>query len=237
MAASVALLATAWFLVPRFAQLQTEGLVALRAPSPAVSATPAPQTYPSAVPADTPLHVVGLGDSVPAATTEDPSDSYIVLVGEGLAERANRPARTDNLAVPGLTTVGLLGQLSEAPVRETVATADVVIITVGANDLDPEEMIDATAESASVSETRDVLTRVVDTVRGLAPQARIVLTGYWNVFAAGAVGVELGPDYVSQSDRLTREFNAMVETLALSEGVLLVWPYGRNNLWLQGLTT
>ena len=77
--------------------------------------------------------VVGLGDSVPAAAG-CACTSFVVLFGDDVGQHTGRPNHTDNYARNGLDTTGLLAQLKDPGVAEGVAHADLVTVTIGAND-------------------------------------------------------------------------------------------------------
>lgn len=174
---------------------------------------------------DTPYRVVGLGDSVPAAWTLDARESYVSLVGAKMAADRGQYAEIDNLAIPGATSEDVLEHLSDPDARAALEQADLVIVTVGANDLDPDELGNQQDQDFSLRRAMGALGRIISDVRALAPSAKVVVTGYWNVFADGAVAEGLGAEYVAMSDRLTRQFNALVGELAAAEHVIYVDIY------------
>lgn len=77
--------------------------------------------------------IVGLGDSVPAGTAAGGPD-FLRILGETAHRETGRAFRVLNLAVPGLTVRGLMRQLRLPGVRQPVADADAVVVTIGAND-------------------------------------------------------------------------------------------------------
>ena len=158
--------------------------------------------------------IVVLGDSV-AAATGCKCDGF----GAALA-KANGPATFTNEGEGGLTTEGLLSQLQSAGVRKALATATLVTITVGANDFDGELADEASCHQARcygdrLRSTTANLNAIAVRVAALAPaNAVVIFTGYWNVFLDGAVGALRGPDFVATSDRLSRQVNTAVATVA-----------------------
>jgi lysophospholipase L1-like esterase len=170
----------------------------------------------------TPTRVVGLGDSVPAAAGCD-CTSFVQLFGDDVGQHTGRPNHTDNYARNGLDTAGLLAQLEDPAVAGAVARADLVTVTIGANDL-------ATARSDYVAGTcggrdglgcfrttlpslRANLAAVLDRIRALAAghPVGVRVTNYWNVFEAGAVAHKrYGDAFVRDSDQLTQEANAVI---------------------------
>lgn len=179
---------------------------------PAAAATPAG-----------PLRVVSLGDSVPAGTACD-CVPYASLYGRVLAERGHRTVTVTNDAVAGLTSAGLLASLSEPSTAADVAAADVVTVTIGANDFaqractwtgTPGSCYADTLASLRANLTR-TLTRIAQ-LRGHRPTT-VVLTGYWDVWKDGAVARRLGSAYVRVADTLTRLANAVISDVAHQEG-------------------
>lgn len=77
------------------------------------------------------MSVVALGDSITTGYSKDGSlaAGYAEIVSDYYG------AELLNLAQDGLTSAGLLEQLSDASVQEAIAGADVVLVTIGGNDI------------------------------------------------------------------------------------------------------
>lgn len=166
---------------------------------------------------------VELADSVPSAANCPGCVSYITQVGDRLADRAGVTGVVVNDAVAGFTSSQVLDQLGTDGVRSRVADADLVVITVGANDLpdDSDGSCDPDSGCArmAIAELRTRLTTIVQQVRALqtAADAKVVVSGYWNVGVDGAVGRQNGQQYMTTSRTMTRLFNAMVVEVAASQ--------------------
>ena len=166
--------------------------------------------------------VVGLGDSVPAAAG-CACTSFVELFGHDVEQHTGRPDHTDNFARNGLDTAGLLAQLKDPPVAEGVAHADLVTVTIGANDFATAQS-DYFAGTCGGSDGLDCfrttlprlqanLTAVLDRIRALAAghPVGVRVTNYWNVFEDGEVGQERhGDAFVHDSNQLTREANVVI---------------------------
>ncbi|MEV8635701.1 SGNH/GDSL hydrolase family protein [Streptosporangium sp. NPDC051023] len=203
------------------------------AASPSAPLAVSPGRAPSHAPA-TVRTVVGLGDSVPAGSACDCS-TYVSLIGEALAARQGTDVVTENLAASGLTTQGLLDQLEDDSARKTLVSANLTIITIGANDFDSSTIKDDDCgPSISMACYKDDLVRlranmdailaklrVLQTRRG----SRILVTGYWNVFMDGAMARAEGDRYVTNSDSLTRAVNDTLAASAEAAGVRYVDLY------------
>jgi lysophospholipase L1-like esterase len=193
------------------------------APSPAAAlASPSPSPSPSG-----PYRVVGLGDSVPAGSACG-CTSYISLAGREQAAQQGMTADVSNLAKGGLTTPDVLAQLKDSSVRRKIAAADLVIITIGANDFDTDSVASASCGGPGLdcfqstlkqqkSQLEDVFSEV-----GALTDATVEVTGYWNVFLDGDVAAARGADYVRNSIALTRAENAQIAAAAQQNGATYV---------------
>jgi lysophospholipase L1-like esterase len=166
--------------------------------------------------------VVGLGDSV-AAAAGCACTSFVQLLGDDLQRHTGRPNHTDNFARNGLDTAGLLAQLKDPAVAAAVAHADLVTVTIGANDFATAEN-DYFAGTCGGSDGLDCfrttlptldanLTAVLQRIRALAAghPVGVRVTNYWNVFEDGEVAQEKhGDAFVRDSNQLTREANAVI---------------------------
>jgi lysophospholipase L1-like esterase len=189
------------------------------------------------------VRIVALGDSVTSGynchCAAFPAE-YAAL----LANRDSIHAQATNLGVNGLTSAGLLAQLSggsaaDARTQAVVAAAAIVVVTIGANDFSDEHHPITAGTCAGAKHTactRDELTTMSQTVSRIVDQIRtlrdgtpttIMLTGYWNVFEDGDVADKAFPDDgVAASIALTKEANAAIRADALAENAIYVdlWP-------------
>jgi lysophospholipase L1-like esterase len=185
--------------------------------------------------------VVGLGDSVTAGTACGCED-FVHLYATRLSSRWHRVVRASNLGRGGLTSQGLLARLEDDPTtRALVAAADVVLVTIGANDLLPalrawddgsgqdEAACGGACEAADLDQVDANVQgalRDVQQLRGRQP-ALVLVTTYWNVFEDGDVGqADRGAAYLRWSDDLTRRLNDGIERAARTEHAVPVDLYG-----------
>ena len=192
-------------------------------PSKAPAATPSASPSPSPSPSRSgPYRVVGLGDSVPAGNACG-CTSYVSLTGRRQAAHLGTTAVVSNLAQGGLTTPGLLDQLQDPSVSRQIAAADLVIVTIGANDFDTGRVASQSCDGPGLDCFRSTLTRqasqldeVFTKVDALLAgrSATVLVTGYWNVFLDGDVAAARGTGYVRNSVALTRAENAQIAAAA-----------------------
>ena len=181
------------------------------------------------------VRLLGLGDSVTAGTG-CACPNYVTGLGRLLADRDSRPVTVDNLGASGATTSDLLVALStDRALQQAVSRADVVVVTIGANDL--TDSLDTWHRGAcsvgcyqpGVDAMSERLTQAVSAIRKLrsgAP-AQILLTTYWNVFADGQVAERAESDgYLAWSDQITRAANQAIRSSAGRTGAACVDLYG-----------
>jgi lysophospholipase L1-like esterase len=180
------------------------------------------------------LTVVGIGDSVTAGSACDCTD-FVHRYAAQVPASAGGPTRAVNLGEGGQTSAQLLSELgSGGAMSHQVASADVVLVTIGANDLLP--LLDtwsssgcaASCSSPGVRAVARNITGIVDRTRALRAghPTRILVTGYWNVFEDGDVAsAARGAAYLAWSDALSRQLNTAVCSAAEGAGATCVDLY------------
>jgi lysophospholipase L1-like esterase len=201
-------------------------------PSP-TSASPASPTPLSPTPSSpapsslSALRIVALGDSVTAGT-HCSCRAFPALYGDGLRKLYDVPVRVDNVGVNGDASADLLAELTgDRDTEADVRAANVVVITIGANDFGDSYDAITTGTCggddglrcvrrmlAALGPRLTALLDRVDSLRGGRPTA-VLVTGYWNVFEDGdvAAGAFSGRGRAT-TDRLTRAADALIAKAA-----------------------
>ncbi len=196
-----------------------------------------------ATPAPVPLRaltLLGLGDSVMAGTNCG-CETIPTRLARLLEHRERRPVAATNLGTAGYTTTDVLRQLNaDSSARRAVRDADVLVLIVGANDLNDalaawrESDCDRDCYQPRVDAMRERLAsilRLVESLRAGRPGPLLVDT-YWNVFTDGDVArSEGGEGQVSWSREVTGAANAAITeaTRALGGQVVdLTEPFTRH---------
>lgn len=200
-------------------------------PAPAASARPTSASPSTSRPARS-WTMVGLGDSVMAGTACDCAgvvDAYAALLRQG---DPGLTVRTRNLGIGGATSGDLQEALADDPdTRAAVASADVVVVTSGANDLaerlDPAEdaACDAGCLAGVLEETRAHLTGALGEIRDLRDgrPTTVLVTGYWNDFEDGDAGLqEYGHAGLLWARNATASSNAAIRDAAAAAGATYV---------------
>lgn len=189
---------------------------------------------PAGPPAPRALRVVGLGDSVTAASGCD-CLGFVPAYAALVHRRSGVATFTDNQGVPGLTSADLRDTLeSDGDLAAQVRTADVVLITIGANDFGAAleawqhgTCDDSCAREALPQVAANVrrIVGTVDRLRGDRP-TQVIVTDYWNLFEDGETGRDdYGVAYLDWSDRLTRAANSAICSAAGDAGATCVDLY------------
>ncbi|WP_458533910.1 SGNH/GDSL hydrolase family protein [Oryzihumus sp.] len=215
-------------------------------PAPAHSApgsSTGPVASPSAGSSAGPWHVVALGDSVtsggPCGCTPFPQ-----LYARDLAQVRGVQASVQNFGVGGLDSGGLLSSLEDA--RSQVATAvrgaDIVLLTIGANDFADQHgaVVDGRClagpgtncvaqDLATMRRNVTAILAAVHRLRAHRPTT-VLVTGYWNVFEDGAVARDSFTDLgVRATQVLTRMANESIRRDARQAGATYVDLYAPFN--------
>lgn len=152
-----------------------------------------------------------LGDSLARGTGDESGLGIGGRLAEELRRRGLRVKQPVNLAVNGAHTGDLLQQLESRNVRLLVAQSNVVIVSIGGNDLwgggegraapprDPESVMD---------EVIARIDRVVRILRKANPSARIYLIGLYNPFLSAPFGRQLSGLVSRWNGRLLERFGA-----------------------------
>ena len=150
-----------------------------------------------------------LGDSLARGTGDDTGLGIGGRLNDELQKRQVNAKKTVNLAVNGARTADLLQQLSHPSVRSLLGESNVIILSIGGNDLwggtdwrnapprDPE---------ATMNTVLERIGDAVKIVRDANPRARVFIIGLYNPFAATPFGPQLSALVNRWNARLVERF-------------------------------
>ena len=144
------------------------------APAPAAAATPGKKNA-----------VLFFGDSITAGYGVEPDEAYPALI-ESKVDSARLPYTVVNAGLSGETSAGGRSRIKWVLSRQPVG---VFVLELGGND---------GLRGLPLSSTRQNLQAIIDTVRQLAPQAKIVLAGM-------QIPPNMGPAYATDFKQLYGE--------------------------------
>lgn len=186
-----------------------------------------PSTQPARAAPPAPLRIVALGDSVTAGTNCD-CTPFPDLYAHTLSSRHHIGTTVANDGVPGQTSTDLLRALTDPAEATAIHHADVISITIGANDVTPMAEAVLTGSCGDPGDELACTRPALDTlgqhlqaalhqVRALRQGQRtaVLLTGYWNVYEDGTVADnDYTPAGRQHSAHLTDAVNNVIKAAA-----------------------
>ncbi|MFY0545291.1 GDSL-type esterase/lipase family protein [Brevibacillus sp. H7] len=146
------------------------------------------------LPADGKWNVVTLGDSLTRGVGDANGQGYVGLVREALEKQTGQPSVLTNLAISGLQSPGLLEQLSQTQVKRQLAEANLILFTIGGNDLFHQSGGVYTIDQKKLAEATMTLSanfeQILQRIRALNPKATIVYTALYNPFGDTEAAVD-----------------------------------------------
>lgn len=151
-----------------------------------------------------------LGDSLARGTGDSSGLGIGGRLDQELRRRNIRARKTVNVAVNGARTADLLRQLDSHNVQTILGQANVIIVSIGGNDLwggtDWRNAPPPNPE-AVMNDVLDRMVRVVHSVRAGSPRARIFIIGLYNPFSSTPFGRQLTSLVNRWNGRLIERFS------------------------------
>ena len=205
---------------------------------PTPTATPLPTPTAPSVPRLGTVRVVAVGDSVTAGSNCN-CTPFPELYGTDLATTYGVKSYVENDGEGGETSADVLNDLnSDNGEQDDISDANIVLITIGANDFGPQydqitsgtcggdDGLDCAQDG--LSQLQKNLTAIVHQIRSLRNDSStaILMTGYWNVFEDGSVADDsMNKQGREESDALTKAVNKIEEHVAGAQDATYVDIY------------
>ncbi|MBO8164972.1 MAG: lysophospholipase [Brevibacillus sp.] len=160
------------------------------APADPLVVTPeiSPQEQPEAVQADGEWNVVALGDSLTRGTGDVNGQGYVGLFRQAYEQQSGQQLVLNNLAINGLTSGELLAQLEQRHVQELLSTADLILFTIGGNDLFRLSgglyELDEQRIKEGIDKLQKNFTKVLERLRHHNQEAMIIYPALYNPFGS-----------------------------------------------------
>ncbi|MEF3352667.1 GDSL-type esterase/lipase family protein [Paenibacillus sp. GYB006] len=137
------------------------------------------------------IKIAAIGDSLAKGTGDDEGKGFVRRVVSMLKEDGKEVRVTANLAINGLTAEKLLPQLDEAGVKYTLEQSNLILLSIGANDLFQGAQAgqgadinipDTAALFKLLPKASGSLEEVLKKIAEINPNAEIVYVGLYNPF-------------------------------------------------------
>ncbi|MGE1165367.1 GDSL-type esterase/lipase family protein [Peribacillus simplex] len=163
--------------------------------------------------------VVALGDSLTRGTGDETGKGYVGLVVEELESEYNKKPLIHNLGINGQVSKELAQQVKQPEVKRQIQAADVILVTIGGNDLFQKGQTLLDYDREATSELRrnylENLHGIFKDINNVNDTATILLLGLYNPF------IELDEDF--DTNRIVRDWNnETAEVVALYKNAIFV---------------
>ncbi|WP_423802019.1 SGNH/GDSL hydrolase family protein [Neobacillus sp. SAB-20_R2A] len=141
------------------------------------------------------LTVVALGDSLTRGTGDETGKGYVGVLVDEIKEKTKKSVQLTNLGINGQRSDQLRNQVQEEEVGRQIQKADVVLVTIGGNDLfrGGQGLMDFQAEDITAIEKKylDNLNFIFTEIRKYNQTANVFFVGLYNPFIELNQGKEM----------------------------------------------
>lgn len=166
------------------------------------------------------LQVVSLGDSLTRGVGDKEGIGYIGRMKEDLQKDYKQKVALTNLAVSGAKMPDLLKQIESNGAQYSIKQADVIVLTIGGNDLFPgwESLgkIDLETYRPDTETFQNEAKKIIDEIRKLNTDSPIFWLGLYNPFE--------DVEDLKGSSNIVVDWNASLEKLALNDKNVYITP-------------
>ncbi|MEH7111168.1 SGNH/GDSL hydrolase family protein [Neobacillus niacini] len=141
------------------------------------------------------LHIVALGDSLTRGTGDETGKGYVGVLIDEIKEKSKQDVRLTNLGISGQESDQLKQQIQQAEIQRQIKTADMIVVTMGGNDLfrggqgliefDPEDITEIEGKFL------ENMTFIFQQIRTSNPDANVFFIGLYNPFIDLEQGKEM----------------------------------------------
>ncbi|MFJ8416153.1 SGNH/GDSL hydrolase family protein [Bacillus paramycoides] len=166
------------------------------------------------------LQIVSLGDSLTRGVGDKEGIGYIGRMKEDLQKDYKQKVALTNLAVSGAKMPDLLKQIESSGAQYSIKQADVIVLTIGGNDLFPgwESLgkIDLETYRPDTETFQNEAKKIIEEIRKLNTDSPIFWLGLYNPFE--------DVEDLKGSSIIVVDWNASLEKLALNDKNVYITP-------------
>ncbi|WP_413300641.1 SGNH/GDSL hydrolase family protein [Bacillus sp. 1P10SD] len=132
------------------------------------------------------LNIVALGDSLTRGTGDETGKGYVGVLMDEIKEKTKGPVQLTNLGINGQRSDQLRKQVQEKEVGRQIEKADLVLVTIGGNDLfrGGQAIMDFGNDDIATIEKKylENLKAIFEQIRKNNPDANVFFIGLYNPF-------------------------------------------------------
>lgn len=166
------------------------------------------------------LQIVSLGDSLTRGVGDKEGIGYVGRMKEDLQKDYKQKIALTNLAVSGAKMPDLLKQIESNGAQYSIKQADVIVLTIGGNDLFPgwESLgkIDLDTYRPDTGTFQNEAKKIIEEIRKLNTDSPIFWLGLYNPFE--------DVEDLKGSSNIVVDWNASLEKLALNDKNVYITP-------------
>lgn len=166
------------------------------------------------------LQIVSLGDSLTRGVGDKEGIGYIGRMKEDLQKDYKQKVALTNLAVSGAKMPDLLKQIESSGAQYSIKQADVIVLTIGGNDLFPgwESLgkVDLETYRPDTETFQNEAKKIIEEIRKLNTDSPIFWLGLYNPFE--------DVEDLKGSSNIVVDWNASLEKLALNDKNVYITP-------------
>lgn len=166
------------------------------------------------------LQIVSLGDSLTRGVGDKEGIGYVRRMKEDLQKDYKQKIALTNLAVSGAKMPDLLKQIQSNGAQYSIKQADVIVLTIGGNDLFPgwESLgkIDLETYRPDTETFQNEAKKIIEEIRKLNTDSPIFWLGLYNPFE--------DVEDLKGSSNIVVDWNASLEKLALNDKNVYITP-------------
>lgn len=166
------------------------------------------------------LQIVSLGDSLTRGVGDKEGIGYVGRMKEDLQKDYKQKIALTNLAVSGAKMPDLLKQIESSGAQYSIKQADVIVLTIGGNDLFPgwESLgkIDLETYRPDTETFQNEAKKIIEEIRKLNTDSPIFWLGLYNPFEDA--------EDLKGSSNIVVDWNASLEKLALNDKNVYITP-------------
>jgi lysophospholipase L1-like esterase len=141
------------------------------------------------------LHIVAIGDSLTRGTGDETGKGYVGVLIDEIKEKSKQDVRLTNLGVSGQRSDQLKEQIQQTEVKRQLQSADMILVTMGGNDLFRGGQGLLEFENADIEDIEKKFLKnmnfIFQQIRASNSEANVFFIGLYNPFSDLEQGKEM----------------------------------------------